>query len=117
MRSTLITASALLGSAAAGVHHMKLEKVPLDQQFAAASVKDHVRALGQKYSQKFMNAKTEDIFRDTSIHADGGFDVPVENFLNAQCKLRRYVSRSILKSLQTLPRLVWAHRHKISVAF
>ncbi|KAJ9651011.1 aspartic proteinase precursor [Neophaeococcomyces mojaviensis] len=84
MRSTLITASALLGSAAAGVHHMKLEKVPLDQQFAAASVKDHVRALGQKYSQKFMNAKTEDIFRDTSIHADGGFDVPVENFLNAQ---------------------------------
>lgn len=84
MRTTLFAASALLGSAAAGVHQMKLEKIPLEQQFAAASIRDHARALGQKYSQKFMSEKTEDIFRDTSIHPDGGFDVPVENFLNAQ---------------------------------
>ena len=78
MKTTLVAASALLGSATAGVHHMKLEKVPLDQQFQAASVRDHVRALGQKYSQKFMSPETEDIFRDTAIHTDGGFDVPVE---------------------------------------
>lgn len=86
--SPLIAASALLGSAAAGVHRMKLEKIPLDQQFKTASIRDHARALGQKYGQKFMNSQTEDIFRDTSIHADDGFDVPVENFLNAQCKLQ-----------------------------
>ena len=83
--SPIVAASALLGSAAAGVHHMKLEKIPLDQQFAAASVRDHVRALGHKYSQKFMSAETEDIF-SAQVIADGGFDVPVENFLNAQCK-------------------------------
>lgn len=86
MKKTLIAASALLGSASAGVHHMKLEKIPLDQQFQAASIKDHVRALGHKYSQKFMSAESQDIFRDTAIHTDDGFDVPVENFLNAQCK-------------------------------
>lgn len=86
MKTTLIAASALLGSATAGVHHMKLEKIPLDQQFAAASVQDHVKALGHKYSQKFLNAQTEDIFQDTSIRPDGHHDVPVENFLNAQCK-------------------------------
>lgn len=87
MKSTLIAASALLGSATAGVHHMKLEKIPLDQQFQAASVQEHARALGHKYSQKFMNAETEDIFKHTAIDIDGGFDVPVENFLNAQCKI------------------------------
>lgn len=87
MKNTLIAAgAALLGSASAGVHHMKLEKIPLDQQFNTASVKDHVKALGHKYSQKFMGPGNDDIFRDTSIHNDGGFDVPVENFLNAQCK-------------------------------
>lgn len=84
--SPLVAASALLGSAAAGVHHMKLEKIPLDQQFSAASMSQHARSLAHKYSQKFMNAGTEDIFQDTSIHKDSGFDVPVENFLNAQCK-------------------------------
>jgi len=86
MKNTLIAASALLGSATAGVHHMKLEKIPLDQQFETASVRDHVRALGHKYSQKFMNAETEDIFKHTAIDIDDHYDVPVENFLNAQCK-------------------------------
>ncbi|KAK4907794.1 aspartic proteinase precursor [Elasticomyces elasticus] len=84
MKYTTAVAAALLGSAQAGVHHMKLEKVPLEQQFSAASMKDHARGLAQKYSQKFLNSETEDIFRDTSIHKDDYYDVPVENFLNAQ---------------------------------
>lgn len=29
----------------------------------------------------------EELFRDTSFHADKGHDVLVDNFLNAQCKL------------------------------
>jgi len=94
MKNTLIAASALLGSASAAVHHMKLEKIPLDQQFKTASIQEHVRALGHKYSQKFMNAETEDIFKHTAINTDGGFDVPVENFLNAQCKI--HVSINII---------------------
>lgn len=85
MRTSLVAATALLGSAAAGVHKMKLEKVPLEQQFSAASVRDHVKGLAHKYSQKFMNSETEDIFRHTSIDLNKDHDVPVENFLNAQC--------------------------------
>lgn len=85
MKTTIIAASALLGSATAGVHHMKLEKVPLEQQLASASIQEHARALSHKYSQKFLNAETEDIFKHTSIDANDRFDVPVENFLNAQC--------------------------------
>jgi len=85
MRSDLIiTATALLGSASAGIHRMKLQKVPLSQQLEAANIGDHVKALGHKYTQKFMGPK-EDIFSDTSIHEDNDVhDVPVENFLNAQ---------------------------------
>lgn len=85
MRNSLtIAAAALLGSASAGVHHMKLQKVPLEQQLSAASINDHVNALRQKYTQKYMGP-TEDIFHHTSIDADKDMhDVPVENFLNAQ---------------------------------
>jgi hypothetical protein len=32
MKQNLLVAAALLGSASAGVHRMKLEKVPLEQQ-------------------------------------------------------------------------------------
>jgi hypothetical protein len=45
-----------------------------------------MRALRHKYTQKTMGAVSEDIFRDTSIHPEDGHDVPVENFLNAQCE-------------------------------
>ena len=86
----IIAASALLGAANAGVHHMKLEKIPLEQQLSAASIQDHVKALTHKYSQKFMGP-TEDIFRETSIDANKGtHDAPIENFLNAQCMSRNY---------------------------
>lgn len=83
--SPLVAAAVLLGSASAGVHRMKLEKVPLAQQLEAANIGDHVKALGQKYTQKFMGSGKDDIFRETSIDATKGpHDVPVENFLNAQ---------------------------------
>lgn len=88
MRNALIAASALLGSASAGVHHMKLEKVPLDQQLTAASMAEHARALGHKYSQKFLgNSFNDGIYRHQAIGLDKDHDVPVENFLNAQCTL------------------------------
>lgn len=81
--------AALLGTAAAGVHKMKLEKIPLDQQLQAASITDQVKSLRHKYSQKFLGGPSEDIFRHTSIDLEKGpHEVPVENFLNAQCESR-----------------------------
>lgn len=48
--------------------------------------------MGSKHEQEFMGPG-EDIFRDTSIHPGSDFhDVPVENFLNAQCKVLDAVS-------------------------
>lgn len=44
----LIAVTALLGSASAGVHQMKLQKIPLAEQLAKSSVNDHARALAQK---------------------------------------------------------------------
>lgn len=85
MKASLAIAAsaALLGSASAKVHTMKVEKVPLDQQFSAATVKDHLRALSHKYGQKYMGG-SEDIFETTSIGANKDHNVPIENFLNAQ---------------------------------
>jgi hypothetical protein len=42
---------------------------------------DHMRSLGQKY----MGVVPEGIYQDTSIRPEGGHDVLVDNFLNAQC--------------------------------
>ncbi|RMZ89732.1 hypothetical protein DV736_g3028, partial [Chaetothyriales sp. CBS 134916] len=86
--SLIVAATALLGSASAGVHKMKLEKVPLDRQLAAATIDEHVRALKHKYTAKyqhFLGSSSEDIFKHQSIDLDSGpHEVPVENFLNAQ---------------------------------
>merc|ERR1719355_8431 len=84
MKSGLVVAATLLGAANAGMHRMKLQKVPLEEQLGAANIGDHVRALRHKYTQKTLGGPAEDIFSDTSIHPDGPHDVPVENFLNAQ---------------------------------
>lgn len=57
----------------------------------AANIGDHMNALRHKYSQpqSVMGGASEDIFRHTSIDLDKGpHDVPVENFLNAQCNKR-----------------------------
>lgn len=47
----------------------------------------HVKALGQKYMGVRPQGHKDEMFRDTSIHADkGDHAVPVSNFLNAQCR-------------------------------
>jgi len=84
----LAAASALLSVASAGVHRMPLQKVPLEDQLNAANIGHHMNALRQKYSQKFMGP-TEDIFTEQSLKGDP-HDVPVENFLNAQCANHRF---------------------------
>lgn len=77
-----IAAAALLGAGAAqaGIHKMKLKKIPLSEQFEHANIGQHARALGQKY----LGANTQDVFRDTRFKEEKNHPVPVENFLNAQ---------------------------------
>jgi len=76
---TLLTAS-LLGSAAAEVHKLKLNKVPLDETLSPQNFGAHMAGLGQKY----MGQEPHDRFRDTSMKPTAGHDVLVDNFLNAQ---------------------------------
>ncbi|KAG9230309.1 putative vacuolar protease A [Amylocarpus encephaloides] len=84
MRGALFAAS-LLGSVSAGVHKMPLKKVSLSEQLAGANIDTHVKHLGQKYMGIRPQAHEEEMFKDTSLHAEkGGHEVPVSNFLNAQ---------------------------------
>jgi len=76
----LLTASALLGAAAAEVHKLKLTKVPLDEQLGAANIDRHVQSLGQKY----MGYRPSSSYQDTSIKPEGGHNVLIDNFMNAQ---------------------------------
>jgi saccharopepsin len=78
--ASVLAAAALVGAATAKVHKLKLDKVPLSEQLSKRSMNDHVRSLGQKY----MGVVPEDIYQDTSIRPEGGHDVLVDNFLNAQ---------------------------------
>lgn len=82
----LFAAAVLLDTASAGVHKMKLKKVPLSEQLDHANIGEHVRALGQKYMGIRPTVHRDEMFRDTSIHQDHdhGHPLPVSNFLNAQ---------------------------------
>jgi saccharopepsin len=82
--SALIAASALLGSASAGVHKLKLEKVSLSEQLENSNFNEHVRALGQKYMGiRPGSGHLKEMFSSSTVHTEG-HPVPVSNFLNAQ---------------------------------
>jgi len=86
--ASVMAAAALLGSASAAIHKMKLQKIPLEEQLKYADIHTHARALGQKYMGPARGSQQhyDEMFRDTSLHADkgDGHDVPITNFLNAQ---------------------------------
>jgi saccharopepsin len=84
MKSTLIAAAALLGSAQAAVHKMKLQKIPLEEQLAGASIETQVQALGQKYLGARPMSRADVIFNAQPPKVEGGHPVPVSNFMNAQ---------------------------------
>ncbi|KAL8998464.1 MAG: hypothetical protein Q9169_002501 [Polycauliona sp. 2 TL-2023] len=84
-RVFILAAGALMGVAEAGVHKMKLQKVPLSEQLEHGDIATHARALGQKYMGVRPQTHLDEMFRDTSIHQDkDSHPVPVSNFLNAQ---------------------------------
>jgi len=81
--AAILAASALLGSASAGVHKVKLQKVPLSEQLKEHSIQHQARSLSQKY----MGAAPQQQAIVAPIQADhmrAGHPVPVNNFLNAQ---------------------------------
>jgi saccharopepsin len=87
MKGALLTAAALLGSAQAGVHKMKLQKIPLDEQLQTVPINTQMERLSQKYMGVRPDKHSDAMFSDASIHADGSHPVPISNFMNAQCKL------------------------------
>ncbi|KAL4882829.1 aspartic peptidase domain-containing protein [Aspergillus karnatakaensis] len=80
MKSSLLTASVLLGCASAEVHKLKLNKVPLTEQFITRNIADHANALGQKYLGQFQ----QHVLEDEPANDMGRHDVLVDNFMNAQ---------------------------------
>ena len=86
MKPTVMTAAALLGSAHAGVHKMKLEKVPLSEQLESVPIASHMEHLSQKYMGIRPNTHADSMFGHAGIRVDENHPVPISNFMNAQCK-------------------------------
>jgi saccharopepsin len=84
MKSALLTAAALVGSAQAGVHKMKLNKVSLEEQLASYSVEQQVQGLSQKYLGARPTTRADVMFNAQAPKVDGVHPVPVTNFMNAQ---------------------------------
>ncbi|PIA96090.1 Vacuolar protease A [Cercospora beticola] len=79
-----LMASALVAGAQAGVHKMKLQKVPLSEQLEGMDIETQVQRLGQKYMGIRPQSRLDEMFKETSVHAEKGHPVAVDNFLNAQ---------------------------------
>lgn len=84
MKGALLTAAVLLGSAQAGVHKMKLKKVPLSEQLESIPLETQMRHLGRKYAGLKTDSHAQAVFKETSVHASANHPVPITNFMNAQ---------------------------------
>jgi saccharopepsin len=89
MKGAIAAAAVLLGTANAGIHKLPLKKISLSEQLAYANIDTHAKHLGQKYMGIRPQSHIDEMFKETSIHEEGGHKVPVSNFLNAQCKSHR----------------------------
>jgi len=77
----LAVSAALAGSASAGVHKAKLQKVTLDEQLKTYQMHDMGKQLAQKYSHKLTGM---DMRLKNKFSATAGHTLPVENYMNAQ---------------------------------
>ncbi|ETS75443.1 Vacuolar protease A [Pestalotiopsis fici W106-1] len=84
MKGALLTAAALLGAAEAGVHKMKLQKIPLSEQLDSIPIDLQMKGLGQKYMGGRPESHAQAMFSESSVHADKNHPVPISNFMNAQ---------------------------------
>ncbi|KAI1385827.1 Asp-domain-containing protein [Hypoxylon trugodes] len=84
MKGALLTAAVLLGSAQAGVHKMKLKKIPLSEQLESIPIETQMRGLGQKYMGSRPETHAQAVFQSPSVDASKDHPVPISNFMNAQ---------------------------------
>ncbi|KAK3321579.1 vacuolar protease A precursor [Apodospora peruviana] len=85
MKGALLTAAVLLGSTqAAGVHKLKLKKVPLAEQLETAPIGTQLEHLGQKYMGVRPQSHAEAVFQGMHADVQGNHPVPISNFMNAQ---------------------------------
>lgn len=84
MKGALLTAAALLGAAEAGVHKMKLQKIPLSEQLESLPIDLQMKGLGQKFMGGRPESHAQAMFSEQSVHADKNHPVPISNFMNAQ---------------------------------
>ncbi|KAK0725401.1 aspartic peptidase domain-containing protein [Lasiosphaeris hirsuta] len=85
MKGALLTAAMLLGSTqAAGVHKMKLKKVPLAEQLDAVPIDVQMKHLGQKYMGVRPQSHADAVFKGMVANVKGNHPVPISNFMNAQ---------------------------------
>ncbi|KAI0448223.1 aspartic peptidase domain-containing protein [Xylaria telfairii] len=84
MKGALVSAAMLLGSAQAGVHKMKLKKVPLAEQLETIPIETQIRGLGQKYLGVRPDSHTDAMFQGANMHIEKDHPLPISNFMNAQ---------------------------------
>jgi len=85
MKGNALFATALVaGTASAGVHKMKLQKVPLSEQLEGYTIEEQVQHLGQKYMGIRPQGRINEMFKEQSYKPNKGHPVGVSNFLNAQ---------------------------------
>ncbi|TRX90619.1 hypothetical protein FHL15_008394 [Xylaria flabelliformis] len=84
MKGALVSAAMLLGSAQAGVHKMKLKKVPLAEQLETIPIETQLRGLGQKYLGVRPDSHADAIFQGANMHVEKDHPLPISNFMNAQ---------------------------------
>ncbi|KAL8404537.1 hypothetical protein RB594_009404 [Gaeumannomyces avenae] len=84
MKGALLTAAVLLGSVDAGVHKLKMKKVPLSEQLETVPLTAQLRGLGQKYLGLRPDSHAQAVFESRPIRVQGNHPVPVSNFMNAQ---------------------------------
>ena len=74
-----------INPAAAKVHKAKIYKHKLSDEMKEVTFDQHLAHLGQKYLTQFEKANPEVVFsREHPFFTEGGHDVPLTNYLNAQ---------------------------------
>lgn len=77
---TAALAAVLIGGASAGVHRMKMKKVPLSEQVGSYPMHD----MGRLMSQKYLSSNSRDSYIQEVFGQKGGHRVPISNYANAQ---------------------------------
>ncbi|PSR84373.1 eukaryotic aspartyl protease [Coniella lustricola] len=77
---------AVLGASAqaAGIHKMKIQKIPFEDQMKAFPIQQQVKWLEQKYSGNWNPFSAQQDHQQQPIGIEKDHPVPIENFMNAQ---------------------------------